>query len=95
MDTPITIFCISRNISAGQKGHFGVFKVWLNPTGIANIISLRTVSSKYWVTYDRNNASFKLHTSRGVIAFIQHCKCFNCINLSNSNYAYAILVNTV
>ena len=67
-------------------------KVWLNPVDIANIISLKTVSSKYWVTHDSN---IKVHTPSAVVEFIQHTKGLHYIDLSKSNSTHALLVNTV
>ena len=50
--TPIMVYCNAFSTSTKQKGVFGKFPVWSNPNGIANVLSLKTITDHYLVTYN-------------------------------------------
>ena len=51
----------------------GYRDVWLNRNSPANILSLARVKEKFRVTYDsKNGNSFAVHTTKGILLFIQH-----------------------
>ena len=51
----------------------GYRDVWLNRDSPANILSLAQVKEKFRVMYDNENGnSFAVHTTKGIMLFIQH-----------------------
>ena len=54
----------------------GSIKVWDNPAGIANIISLKMVKSMLRVTYNSNDRGvvFIVHIHKGIMEFVPHPK---------------------
>ena len=69
---PIMVYCNAGLTTSNQKGMFGNFSVWYNPQGIANILSLKTVTNHYLVTYNSSDRGgvFTIHTPKGNIEFI-------------------------
>ena len=52
------------SIDTNQKGKFGDFTVWYNPTCLANVLSLGLVTDRYRVTMDSDLANeFRVHIS--------------------------------
>ena len=44
-------------MTTNQKGMFEKFHMWYNPNGIANVISLKTMTEHYHVTYDSDDSN--------------------------------------
>ena len=64
---------------------FGKFKVWYNPIGIANAISLKTMSEHYHLTHNSDDMGgvFTVHTPNGKVEFIHHPQGLHNCDLSN------------
>ena len=60
--------------STNKRGYLGNTLFWLDRMGIANVVSLRTLEAKFWITYDsrKNDGAFILHTSGGDI-LVKRC----------------------
>ena len=79
---------------------FGKFQVWYNLDGIANVISLNTMTEHYWVMYDGDDKGgvFTVHTKNGKAKFICHPWGLHYLDMSKANQAelkekYGVLSN--
>ena len=82
-----------------KKGYLGGTAFWLDESGIANVISLRTLERKFRVTYDsqQKGGAFICHTENGEVAF-ERCPAtgFPYMDLSQDKTgAAAMLVQTI
>lgn len=89
----------ARSASTNLKGYLGNTLFWLDQMGIANVVSLRTLESKYKVTYDseRDSGEFVVHTPDGRV-LIKGCPktSFPYIDLTDeSGGATIMMVQTV
>ena len=68
---PIKIHCNAGMSKTELKGEIGEMTVYHNPDGIANVLSLKSVTEKHRVTYNSWdwNRVFKVHTKDGVVEF--------------------------
>ena len=59
-------------IHAVANPMFGKFPVWFNPNGIANVLSLKTITDHSLVTYNSEDRGgiFTVHILKGNIIFI-------------------------
>ena len=66
VEKSIYAYCNAGKPSTNQHGMFGGMKIWYKPAGTANVISLKTVKSKFRVTYDSEDRGrvFMVHTSK-------------------------------
>ena len=65
MESPLHLHTNAGTSVSKQQGYLGEHKFWLDPHGIANVISLRSLEENHKVTYDSD-----LHAG----AFIVHLK---------------------
>jgi hypothetical protein len=71
VDSPLTLHTNAGKSETNQRGDLGDTTFWLDENGIANVISLRTLESKFKVTYDstKDAGAFLCETPEGVIKF--------------------------
>lgn len=81
--------------STNKKGFLGNTPFWLDPMGIANVVSLRTLESKFKVTYDstQDGGAFVVHTPEGPV-LIRRCPktSFPYIDLTDEQGGAAIMM---
>jgi hypothetical protein len=67
--TPIHVHCNKGTMPTTAIADFGTNEVYLNPDGIANILSLFALGQKHHITYDSKDCGgvFKVHTSEGLL----------------------------
>lgn len=75
---------------------FGEIPVKYNPSGICNMISLKSMKSLFPITYHSNpnddeRAMFNVHTTKGIIEFWSCSKRLHCYNLANTAQPAKIL----
>ena len=72
-DKPLRLHTNAGTSISRLQGYLGSHKFWIDPQGIANVISLRSLEKKYRVTYDSAVAggAFVVHTDRGEIRFVR------------------------
>lgn len=82
-----------------QQGYLGEHKFWLDPHGIANIISLRSLEEKHKVTYDSDlhGGAFIVHLKDGGEVVFWRCPDtgFPYVNLDESGNNAAMLVQSI
>ena len=87
------------HLDTKQKGKFRGFKVWYNPTYLANILSLGLVIEQYRVTLDsKGDNMFLVHISevhvikfiRGPLPFLYYLDASN-IHMSKLKLAFSFL----
>jgi hypothetical protein len=68
---PLRLRTNAGTCMATNQGYLGCLKVWLDPIGIANVVSLKSIKAKHRVTYDSelNDGAFVVHTPEGPIQF--------------------------
>ncbi len=81
------------------QGYHGNNLLWLDPAGIANVISLCSLEEHFCIIYDItcNGGSFICHTTTGPVKFL-HCTQtgFHYINLTEAKICDAItLIQTI
>ena len=84
-NNPINVHCNAGTVSVNKNGLLGDYpeRVWFNPQGIANILSLDNVSKHYRVTMDTNKSnSIVLHRKDGSLIHFTPC--------SKGLYRYAL-----
>ena len=71
---PINDHCNAGTVSVQQDGLMGDYpeRVWFNPHGIANILSLWNVSQYYRVTMDTRNQMLSFSIARTVQPSLLH-----------------------
>jgi hypothetical protein len=69
--TPINVHCNKGSMPTTTVADFGSDEVYLNPDGIANILSIFHLGQKHHITYDTKDQGgiFKVHTSDGLLEF--------------------------
>ena len=72
----VDVYYNAGKTSTNMQGMFRKIKVWYNPSGITNIISLRSIKSMFRVTYDSKDRGgvFTLHIGKEKAEFIPHPK---------------------
>eukprot|EP00956_Cyclotella_meneghiniana_P042120 scaffold248363_cov77-Cyclotella_meneghiniana.AAC.3 len=97
-DTPLHLHTNAGTSVLLQQGYLGEFLFWLDPHGIANVISLRTLEEKHKVTYDSelHGGAFVVHTDEGDVIF-RRCPetGFPYIDLDENASEAAMLVQSV
>jgi hypothetical protein len=70
-DTALRIHTNAGTSVSKQQGYLGSQKFWLDRFGIANVISLQSLESRYKVSYDstKNGGAFIVHVPEGDIVF--------------------------
>jgi hypothetical protein len=68
---PLTLHTNVGVSQTDQKGHFGGTAFWLDEKDIGNVISLKTLESKFHVTYntEASGGAFMCHTPKGKVVF--------------------------
>ena len=76
---------------------FGGMRVWYNPAGIANVISLKTVKSMSRVTDDSEDGGgvFTVHTNKGKMEVILHPKGLHYLDLYQYDTVDLMIAMTV
>ena len=71
VEHPLTLHTNAGKSKTNRKGFLGGTAFWLDESGIANVISLRTLERKFRVTYDSNTdgGAFVCHTEKGNMVF--------------------------
>lgn len=71
--------------STNRNGYLGSTLFWLDQMGIANIVSLKTLESKFRITYDstKDERAFVVHTPEGRILIKSKKTSFPYINLTD------------
>ncbi|KAL7484711.1 hypothetical protein ACHAW6_010338 [Cyclotella cf. meneghiniana] len=95
----LTLHTNAGKSQTNKKGYLGGTAFWLDESGIANVISLRTLERKFRVTYDsqQKGGAFICHTENGEVAF-ERCPAtgFPYMDLSQDKTgAAAMLVQTI
>jgi hypothetical protein len=88
VQNPINVHCNAGTVSINRNGLLGDYpeRVWFNPHGIANILSLDNVSQHYNVTMDTSKSnSIALHHTDGSLIHFTPC--------SKGLYHYALQQN--
>lgn len=69
---PVTIHCNAGTTSANTIANFGNTPVYLNESGIANVLSLKQLGRLHRITYDSwdRGGVFMVHTPSGIVEFI-------------------------
>ncbi|KAL7468966.1 hypothetical protein ACHAXS_009207 [Conticribra weissflogii] len=77
-------------------GYLGKLKVWVNPEGLANILSFHEVELLYPIEYSTTTteASFILHTDGGKMVFKKYAIGLPYTTITNASKAIC-LINTV
>ena len=75
---------------------FGNFSIWYNP-GIANVLSLKTITDHYLVTYNSNDRGgvFTVHTPKGNIEFICHPHGLHYLDLAKTPLSHVLMAMTI
>ena len=99
VENPLRLHTNAGMSQTDRKGYLGNTPFWLDEGGIANVISLQTLESKYRVHYDsmKDGGSFVCETLQRKLMFAC-CVImqFPYINLSNNkSEAAAMLIQTV
>ena len=94
---PIMVYCNAGSTTTNQKGMLCNFSIWYNLQGIANILSLKTVTDHYLVTYNSNDRSgvFTVHTPKGNIEFICHPCGLHYLDLAQTPLAHDLMAMTI
>jgi hypothetical protein len=68
---PIKVHCNKGVMPTDNIADFGHNVVYVNPNGIANVLSLYLLGQRHHITYDSKDRGgvYKVHTSRGVLEF--------------------------
>jgi hypothetical protein len=68
---PIQVHCNKGVMPTGNVADFGNNEVYINPDGIANVLSLYLLGQKHHITYDSKDCGgvFTVHTSKGLLEF--------------------------
>ena len=82
-EQPMTAYSNSGSIKTNQKGMFGTLRISYNPDMIANVISLKTRSAHYKVTYSSKDhgGMFIVNTLNGMMEFMHHPRGLHCLDL--------------
>jgi hypothetical protein len=92
---PIQVHCNSGTMSTTTEADFGDTPVYFNSRGIAYVLSLYHLGSKFRVTYDSSdcNGVFQVHTKQGVVEFKPTPNGLHALNLKDNPKAAFLLVN--
>ncbi len=68
---PLSLHTNAGRSHTDKKGNLGGTSFWLDETGIANVISLKTLENKFHVKYDskEKGGAFICKTPKGEIVF--------------------------
>jgi hypothetical protein len=94
--TPINVHCNKGSMPMSMVADFGTNQVYLNPDGIANVLSLYLLGKKHHITYDSQDRGgvFKVHTSSGVLEFKPTKKGLHALDLASTSAAAHVLVTS-
>ena len=92
--TPINVHCNKGTMPTTAVTDFGTNEVYLNPDGIANVLSLFALGQKHHITYDSKDRGgvFKVHTSEGLLEFTPTKKGLHALDLKTNPQAAHLLV---
>jgi hypothetical protein len=94
--TPINVHCNKGTMPTTAVADFGTNEVYLNPDGIANVLSLFTLGQKHHITYDSNNRGgvFKVYTLEGLLEFTPTKNGLYALDLKTNPQAAHLLVTS-
>jgi hypothetical protein len=94
--TPINVHCNKGTMPTTAVTDFGTNEVYLNPDGIANVLSLFSLGQKHHITYDSKDCGgvFKVHTSEGLLEFKLTDKGLHALDLKTTPNAAHLLVTS-
>ena len=93
--TPINFHCNKGTLTTHEEADFGDTPVYFDDHGIANVLSLYRLGTKFKVTYystDRDGV-FKVYTKQGVIEFKPTTNGLHVLNLKTNPEAAFLLIN--
>eukprot|EP00956_Cyclotella_meneghiniana_P000563 scaffold626_cov49-Cyclotella_meneghiniana.AAC.1 len=97
-ESPLHLHTNAGTSVSRQQGSLGDLLFWLDPMGIANVISLRSLEEKHKVTYDSelHGGAFVVHTDEGNVIFRRCSETgFPYIDLDEPGDEAAMLVQSV
>lgn len=97
-DSPLHLHTNAGTSISKQQGYLGEHLFWLDPHGIANVISLRSLEAKHKVTYDSglHGGAFIVRTDSGEVIFRRCPKTgFPYVDLDESGDEAVMLVQSV
>ena len=73
----------------------GSIEMWVNPSGIANVVSMKSLLDKYHVRFDSQEkmGCFWAKTERGIVKFLPHISGLYYINLADERNAKVLFCN--
>ncbi len=91
---PIQVHCNKGVMPNGNVADFGTNEVYINPDGIANVLSLYLLGQKHHITYDSKDRGgvFKVHTSGGLLEFKPTSTGLHVLDLKEHSNAAHVLV---
>ena len=71
--------------------------MWVNPMGIANVVSMKSLTNRYHVRFDSQDHGgyFRVKTERGILRFLPHSIGLYYINLTKGENAKVLFVITI
>ena len=92
---PITIHCNAGSTSTTTMGDFGSTPVYLNKSGIANVLSLKELGAQHRILYDSWDSSgvFKVHAPSGVIELTPTEKGLHALDVAANPETVTMLIN--
>jgi hypothetical protein len=94
---PIQVHCNKGVVPTTNVAGFGTNKVYLNPDGIANVLSLHLLGKKHHITYDSRDRGgvFKVHTLDSLIEFKPTNRGLHALDLNdNPDAAHVLVIST-
>jgi hypothetical protein len=96
-DKPITIHCNAGTTSTTTMADLGSTPVYLNESGIANVLSLNELGKKHRILYDSwdRGGVFRVHSPMGVVEFAPTDKGLHALDLDADPHSATMLINMV
>ena len=62
----IKVHCNTETMINSKKGYIGLIEMWVNTSGIANVVSMKSLTDKYHIRFDSgdNGGCFQVKTER-------------------------------
>ena len=97
MGKSIDVYCNDSKTSTNQQGMSGFIRVWYNPAGSANVVSLKTAKSLFRVTYnsDDRDGVFTVHLDKEPMKFIPHSERLHYLDLEKCENREMLMTMTV
>jgi hypothetical protein len=91
---PIKVHCNKGVMPTDNIADFGHNVVYVNPDGIANVLSLYLLGQRHHITYDSKDRGgvYKVHTSRGVLEFTPTPSGLHVLNFKQDPHVAHVLI---